>query len=153
LERTLSSRVSEKSGRAHEVQLRVRYAETDKMGVVYHANFFVWMEVGRVELIRSLGFEYRQMEVEDDCHLPVVDARCRYKSPAYYDEQIVIRTELRNIRGALIHFVYEVVRQSDGTILAEGETTHLVVNARMEKRTLPERYRTAFAALLRNISE
>lgn len=138
----------EKGGRAHEVQLRVRYAETDKMGVVYHANFFVWMEVGRVEWIRSLGFEYRQMEVEDDCHLPVVDARCRYKSPAYYDEQIVVRTELRNVRGALIHFVYEVVRQSDGTILAEGETTHLVVNARMEKRMLPERYRAAFAALL-----
>jgi acyl-CoA thioester hydrolase len=118
------------------------------MGVVYHANFFVWMEVGRVELMRSLGFEYRQMEVEDDCHLPVVDARCRYKSPAYYDEQIVIRTELRNVRGSLIHFVYEVVRPGDGTILAEGETTHLVVNARMEKRILPERYRTAFASLL-----
>jgi acyl-CoA thioester hydrolase len=136
--------------RAHDVQLRVRYAETDKMGVVYHANFFVWMEVGRVELMRSLGFEYRQMEVEDDCHLPVVDARCRYKSPAYYDEQIVIRTELRNVRGSLIHFVYEVVRPGDGTILAEGETTHLVVNARMEKRILPERYRTAFASLLRS---
>ncbi|HVH86231.1 MAG TPA: thioesterase family protein [Terriglobales bacterium] len=135
--------------RRHEVPLRVRYAETDKMGVVYHANFFVWMEIGRVELMRSLGFEYKQMETEHDCHLPVVDARCRYKSPAYYDEQIVVRTELRNVRGSLIHFGYEILRQSDGTILAEGETTHLVVNADMQKRTLPEHYRMAFEALVR----
>ncbi len=137
------------SPKAHEVRLRVRYAETDKMGVVYHANFFIWMEVGRVELMRSLGFEYKQMELEVDCHLPVVDARCRYKSPAYYDEELVIRTELRNVRGSLIHFAYAILRQHDGTVLAEGETTHLVVNSRMEKRTLPERFRTAFEALMR----
>ena len=135
------------SNKSHEVQLRVRYAETDKMGVVYHANFFVWMEVGRVELMRSLGFDYKQMEVRDDCHLPVVDARCRYKSPAHYDEQLIVRTELRNLRDSLIHFGYDILRQSDGTVLAEGETTHLVVNARMEKKTLPERYRAAFESM------
>ena len=138
---------SRSSHRSEDVHLRVRYAETDKMGVVYHANFFVWMEVGRVEFMRSLGFEYKQMEVQDDCHLPVVDARCRYKSPAYYDEQIIVRTELRNVRGSLLHFGYSILRQSDGTVIAEGETTHLVVNANMEKRTLPERYRAAFEAL------
>lgn len=132
----------------HEVQLRVRYAETDQMGVVYHSNFFIWMEIGRVELMRSLGFDYKQMELEDDCHLPVVDARCRYKSPAYYDEEILIATELRNVRGSLIHFGYEILRQSDRTVLAEGETTHLVVTSKMEKRALPERYRTAFTALI-----
>ena len=137
------------SHKSHEVHVRVRYAETDKMGVVYHANFFVWMEVGRVELMRSLGFEYKQMELEDDCHLPVVDAGCRYKSPAYYDEQIVIKTELRNLRGSLIHFGYAITRQQDGTVLAEGETTHLVVNSKMEKRALPERYRAAFESLAR----
>ena len=131
----------------HEVRLRVRYAETDKMGVVYHSNFFIWMEIGRVELMRELGFDYKQMEIEDDCHLPVVDARCRYKSPAYYDEEIVVRTELRNLRGSLMHFGYEIMRSSDGAILAEGETTHIVVNAEMEKRQLPDRYRAAFQAL------
>jgi acyl-CoA thioester hydrolase len=131
----------------HTVRLRVRYAETDKMGVVYHSNFFIWMEIGRVELMRSLGFDYKQMEVEDDCHLPVVDARCRYKSPAYYDEEIVIRTELRNLRGSLMHFGYEIMRQSDGALLAEAETTHIVVNAQMEKRQLPDRYRAAFDSL------
>ena len=88
------------------------------------------------------------MEVEDDCHLPVVDARCRYKSPAYYDEQVIVRTELRNLRGSLIHFAYDILRQRDGAVLAEGETTHLVVNARMEKRTLPERYRVGFETLM-----
>jgi len=129
------------------VRLRVRYAETDKMGVVYHSNFFIWMEIGRVELMRELGFDYKQMEIEDDCHLPVVDARCRYKSPAYYDEEIVVRTELRNLRGSLMHFRYEIMRSTDGAILAEGETTHIVVNAEMEKRQLPDRYRAAFQAL------
>lgn len=136
-----------RDNQAHEVQLRVRYAETDKMGVVYHSNFFVWMEIGRVELMRSLGFDYKQMELEDDCHLPVVDARCRYKSPAYYDEEIVVRTELRNLRDSLIHFGYQIVRQQDSTLLAEAETTHIVVNAKMEKRVLPERYKAAFAGL------
>ena len=131
----------------HEVRLRVRYAETDRMGVVYHSNFFVWMEIGRVELMRNLGFDYKQMEIEGDCHLPVVDARCRYKSPAYYDEEIVVRTELRNLRGSLMHFGYEIMRSTDGAILAEGETTHIVVNAEMEKRQLPDRYRAAFQAL------
>jgi acyl-CoA thioester hydrolase len=107
------------------------------------------MEIGRVELMRSLGFDYKQMELEDDCHLPVVDVRCRYKCPAYYDEEIVVRTELRNFRGSLIHFGYKIVRQSDWCILAEGETTHLVVTSKMEKRSLPERYLAAFAALKR----
>jgi acyl-CoA thioester hydrolase len=107
------------------------------------------MEIGRVELMRSLGFEYKQMEVEDDCHLPVVDARCRYKSPAHYDEQVIVRTELRNLRGSLIHFGYNILRQKDGAVLAEGETTHLVVNSRMEKRMLPERYRQGFEAIVR----
>ena len=131
----------------HEVRLRVRYAETDKMGVVYHSNFFIWMEIGRVELMRNLGFDYKQMEVDDDCHLPVVDARCRYKSPVYYDEEIIVRTELRNLRQSLMRFGYEILRQSDGTLVAEAETTHIVVNARMEKRQLPQRYREAFEEL------
>ena len=147
MEQSLTASRSHQNRSTHEVRLRVRYAETDKMGVVYHSNFFIWMEIGRVELMRGLGFDYKQMEIEDDCHLPVVDARCRYKSPAYYDEEIVIRTELRNLRGSLMHFGYEIMRSSDGAILAEGETTHIVVNAEMEKRQLPDRYRAAFQAL------
>src|SRR5437879_561238 len=129
-----------------EARIRVRYAETDKMKVVYHSNFIVWFEVGRVELLRQLGFSYRDMELQDDCHIAVVDVRCRYKSPAYYDDELVIRTRLKNLRGSLLVFDYRVQRLSDEMILAEGETTHLVVNAKMEKTVLPEKYLSAFAA-------
>jgi acyl-CoA thioester hydrolase len=127
-----------------ETRLRVRYAETDQMGVVYHANHFIWFEVGRVELLRQLGFSYRDMEQEDRCFIAVVDARCRYKSPAHYDDEIIVRTHLKNIRDSLIHFGYELLRASDNVLLAEGETTHIVTDAEMKTRTLPEKYATAF---------
>ncbi len=130
----------------NETIVRVRYAETDQMGVVYHSNFFIWFEVGRVELLRQFGFSYRQMESDDGCYIAVVDARCRYRSPAHYDDQIVIRTHLKNVRESLIHFGYEAVRPADGTLLAEGETTHIVTDAAMNKRALPRRYIEAFRA-------
>ena len=127
-----------------ETTIRVRYVETDQMGVVYHSNFIIWFEVGRVELLRQLGFEYRDMELVDDCHIAVVDLRVRYKAPARYDDQIVVRTRLKNVRDSLLHFTYEVARASDGTLLAEGETTHLVVDKNMERKALPEKYQAAF---------
>ncbi len=91
----------------NETNIRVRYAETDQMGVVYHSNFFIWFEVGRVELLRQLGFTYKEMEQRDQCYIAVVDARCRFKAPARYDEEITIRTHLKNTRESLIHFGYE----------------------------------------------
>ena len=127
-----------------ETTIRVRYAETDQMGVVYHSNFIIWFEVGRVELLRQLGFEYSAMEREDDCHIAVVDVRVRYEAPARYDDQILVRTRLKNVRDSLLHFTYEVARSTDGTLLAEGETTHLVVDKNMERKALPEKYRAAF---------
>lgn len=127
-----------------ETTLRVRYAETDQMGVVYHSNFIIWFEVGRVELLRQLGLEYSNMEREDDCHIAVVDVRVRYKAPARYDDQILVRTQLKNVRDSLLHFTYEVARATDGTLLAEGETTHLVVDRNMERKVLPEKYQMAF---------
>ncbi len=129
---------------AGETRLRVRYAETDKMGVVYHANFVIWFEVGRVELLRQLGFEYKSMEKEDNCHIPVVDLRVRFKAPALYDDEIVVRTRLANARTALLHFTYEVMRASDGTLLATGETTHIIVDDNFQRRSLPEKYMKAF---------
>lgn len=127
-----------------ETTLRVRYAETDQMGVVYHSNYFVWFEVGRVELLRQLGFTYKEMEKQDDCVIAVVDARCRYKSPARYDDELTVRTHLKNIRESLIHFGYEVLRPADNTVLAEGETTHIVVNSEMQIRSLPKKYLRVF---------
>jgi acyl-CoA thioester hydrolase len=129
-----------------ETKLRVRYAETDKMGVVYHSNYVIWFEVGRVELLRQLGFEYSSMEKEDGCHIPVVDLRVRYKAPALYDDEIVIRTRLANVRNSLLHFAYEVLRAGDRTLLATGETMHIIVDNQFQRRALPEKYMKAFAA-------
>jgi acyl-CoA thioester hydrolase len=128
-----------------ETKLRVRYAETDKMGVVYHANFVIWFEVGRVELLRQLGFEYTNMEKDDNCHIPVVDLRVRYKAPARYDDEIVVSTQLKNVRSSLMHFTYEIFRAGDRTLLATGETMHIIVNDKFEIRSLPEKYLAAFA--------
>lgn len=127
-----------------EVKIRVRYAETDQMGVVYHGNHFVWFEVGRVELLRQLGFSYREMEQNDGCCIAVVEARCRYKAPVRYDDEVLIRTRLKNVRGSLVQFGYELVRESDGVLLAEGETTHVVTDQEMRKRAIPGKYLSAF---------
>ena len=134
------------NARVFETTLRVRYVETDQMGVVYHSNFLIWFEVGRVEAMRELGFDYKDMEREDGCFIAVVDARCRYRSPAYYDDRVLVRTRMTNVRGSLIHFCYEVLRAGDRTVLAEGETTHIVTDRQMQKREIPEKYRKAFAA-------
>ncbi len=128
----------------NETTIRVRYAETDQMGVVYHSNYFIWFEVGRVELLRQLGFTYKEMESQDQCFIAVVDARCRYRAPARYDDEIIIRTHLKNARESLIHFAYQAVRAGDGTLLAEGETTHIVTDTNLNKRPLPDKYQQAF---------
>jgi acyl-CoA thioester hydrolase len=132
------------SGNAYETRLRVRYAETDQMGVVYHANHFVWFEIGRVELLRQLGFSYRDMEQQDGCFIAVVDARCRYKAPVRYDDEVIVRTHLKNVRESVVHFGYELVRASDGAQLAEGETTHIVTDAEMKTTPLPGKYMRVF---------
>ena len=134
------------TGVVGEATLRVRYAETDQMGVVYHSNYIIWFEVGRVELLRQLGFTYKEMESQDECRIAVVDVKCRYKSPALYDDEIIIRTFLKNVRDSLIHFGYEVLRAGDRTLLAEGETTHIVVGHDMQKKPLPEKYLLPFKA-------
>jgi acyl-CoA thioester hydrolase len=126
-----------------ESRLRVRYAETDQMGVVYHANHFVWFEIGRVELLRQLGFSYRDMEANEGCFIAVVDARCRYKLPARYDDEIIVRTHLKNVRESVVRFGYQLLHL-DGTLLAEGETTHVVTNSEMKMTPLPGKYLEAF---------
>jgi acyl-CoA thioester hydrolase len=126
-------------------KLRVRYAETDQMGVVYYANYFVWCEIGRVEFFRSLGHDYKSMEIEDDCHLPVVEATCRYRSPARYDDEVVVETRVTALRGPVIKFGYRLLRlEAEGErLLAEAATVHVTVDRQMQKRNLPDRYATA----------
>lgn len=130
----------------NETRIRVRYAETDQMGVVYHSNHFIWFEVGRVELLRQLGFSYKEMETVDNCFIAVVDARCRYKAPVHYDDEVVVRTYLKHVREKVIHFRYELLSTPDRHLLAEGETTHIVADAKMKPRRLPERYMKVFLA-------
>jgi acyl-CoA thioester hydrolase len=128
-----------------ETRIRVRYAETDQMGVVYHSNYLVWFEVGRVELFRSLGLDYKRMEVEEGCGIAVVDAHLRYRAPARYDEELIVQTTLVSARGVVLQFVYKVLRAEDGLLLCEGETVHVVVGTDMKKRSLPLKYAERFA--------
>jgi len=130
-------------------QIRVRYAETDQMGVVYHANYLIWFEVGRVELMRSLGFDYKRMEIDDDRHIVVVEVKCRYKAPARYDDVIAIETRILALRGFVMKFGYRLVRVADNMLLAEGETTHVITDSTMQKCTLQDKYVQAFRAVMR----
>jgi len=128
----------------HEAPLRVRYAETDKMGVVYHANYLVWFEIGRTEFCRARGFSYRDMEENENAFLVVAESYCRYKAPAYYDDVLVVRTHITELRRRSLRFGYEIVRDPDGTVIAEGETGHVVTDANGRVRSLPP----GFAELL-----
>ena len=124
----------------HETVVRVRYSETDKMGVVYHANYLVWFEIGRTEFCRARGFAYRDMEENDDAFLVVVESYCRYKAPAYYDDELLIRTHITELRRRSLRFGYEVIRLADGQIIAEGETGHVVTDSQGRVRSFPEGY-------------
>jgi acyl-CoA thioester hydrolase len=108
-----------------ETRIRVRYAETDQMGVVYHANYLIWMEVGRVEYWREAGLRYRDMEREDGILLVVAEATCRYRAPAFYDDEVIIRTSIAESNARMIRFTYELVSADDGRVLATGETKHV----------------------------
>jgi acyl-CoA thioester hydrolase len=132
---------------ASEARVRVRYAETDQMGVVYHSNYLIWFEVGRVEFIRQMGLDYKQMEAEG-CGIAVVEVHARYRAPARYDDELVIETQLLAARGAVVRFGYRVVRVGDGALLCEGETFHVCVGMDMKKRALPAKYAERFAAHL-----
>jgi len=123
-----------------QARVRVRYAETDQMGVVYHANYLVWFEIGRVELMRQRGLNYKEMESEEDCGIAVVEATARYKAPARYDDELIIETSVLKARGPIIRFGYKILRVTDGLLLCEGETVHVVVGRDMKRRKLPKKY-------------
>ena len=126
-----------------ENTIRVRYSETDQMGVAYYGNYFTWFEVGRVELCRALGFEYKQMEIEDDTFIVVVEANCRYKRPARFDDVLVVRTRVAGSNRRTVRFGYEILNPSGETI-ATGETAHVICDRQGRPRSLPEKYRKYF---------
>ncbi len=123
--------------------VRVRYAETDRMGVVYYANYLVWFEVGRADLMRTLGRTYRQLE-EDGVILPVIEAHCEYQQSARYDEELEIRTTGAVLSPVRMKFQYDVIRRADGVSVAFGHTIHAALDPRGKPRRLPEELRKAF---------
>jgi acyl-CoA thioester hydrolase len=127
-----------------ELEIRVRYAETDQMGVAHHASYLVWFEAGRTELIRSRGRSYAQIEA-DGWLLVVVEARCRYLRPARYDEVLTIRTRVGAVGRATLAFEYEVMRNADGDVLARGTTVHAAVDRTGRARRIPEEIRRLLA--------
>jgi acyl-CoA thioester hydrolase len=137
----------------NETRLRVRYAETDQMGVVYHSNHFVWFEVGRVELMRQMGFSYRDLERNEGRFIAVAHASCDYRSPVFYDEEVLVRTWLKSVRDSVIVFNYELLRPETNTLLAEGETLHIVTDSDMKLAKMPDKYLKVFRAAVRRKSE
>jgi acyl-CoA thioester hydrolase len=132
------------NGTGHTVigrtQVRVRYAETDQMGVVYHANYLIWFEIGRVELMRQQGLDYKRLEIEEDCWIAVVEAIARYKAPARYDDELIIETRVISFRGPILRFGYKIIRIADNLLLCEGETVHVVIGRDMKRRRIPQKY-------------
>lgn len=126
-------------------QLRVRYAETDGMGVVYYANYLTWFEVGRTDLLRQLGGSYRELEARDKIYLPVVEAHCRYLHPARFDDVVEVRTTASRPSRAKLRFDYELTRAEDGVVLAAGTTVHVAINAEGKPCRLPDRLQELFS--------
>ena len=125
-------------------RVRVRYAETDKMGVVYYANYFVWFEVGRTDLLRDAGWSYREMEKEG-FSLPVIQAHCDYRQPARYDDDLEVRTTGSLLSSVRVQFAYDIVRPGDNTTVATGHTVHASLDRDGRPCRLPERVRALFA--------
>ena len=122
------------------------------MGVVYYANYLVWFELGRVELLRSLGLPYSLLERDHGCIIPVIESRCRYRSPARYDDEIVIETRPAMMRGSVIKFAYRILRKAltgeEPTLLAEGETVHVVCDDQLQRKPLPANYAAALRGMM-----
>jgi acyl-CoA thioester hydrolase len=127
----------------NETRFRVRYAETDQMGIVYYANYLVWMELGRVEYCRAAGIRYSEMEANEGVLLAVAEAQCRYVHPARYDEEIVVETRVAKAHARMVEFQY-TIKRADGKLLASGATKHVFCTRRMEPCKLPAKYRAAF---------
>ena len=125
---------------AHETRLRVRYAETDQMGVVYYSNYLVWMEMGRVEYCRAAGLLYRDMERDDGVLLTVAEANCRYLAPAYYDDEVVVRTWIDRGSPRMVEFAYEMRRAESDRLLARGYTKHVFCGRDFRPCKLPKKY-------------
>jgi acyl-CoA thioester hydrolase len=129
---------------ANETRLRVRYAETDQMGVVYYSNYYVWMEVGRVALCKACGFNYRDMEIDDGILLAVAASDCRYRYPARFDDEVIVKTWISDASPRLAVFEYEMRLADHDKVLATGSTRHIFLSREMRPTRLPAKYHAMF---------
>lgn len=127
-----------------EIRTRVRYAETDQMGVVYHANYLVWMEIARTELCRVRGYRYRDIEIEDGLHMAVAEVNCRYHAPARYDDDIVARAWVKQAHPRMVTFAYEIRHADNGQVLVTGETKHVMIDGQGRPVRIPSKYHALF---------
>ena len=124
---------------AIDVDIRVRYAETDQMGVAYYANYLVWFEVGRSEFCRKREFRYVDLEALG-YKLVVTDVHCRYRNSARYDEAVIVRTKLKGVNKRMITFGYQILRKDQEEVIAEGETRHICIDSNGKTKSLPEKF-------------
>lgn len=130
-----------------DIDIRVRYAETDRMGVAHHSVHFIWFEMGRTEFCRAAGFSYADLERLENIYLVVAEARCRYKAPVTYDDPVRVRTRLNHVSDRLIRFRYEAFHLGQDRLIAEGETTHVPVTRDGRRTVVPEPYAGLLAAM------
>jgi acyl-CoA thioester hydrolase len=128
-----------KANSVTDISVRVRYAETDQMGIVYHANYLVWFEIGRTELLRQRGFAYKELEEQEGCFIVVTRASCAFHQVAHYDDVLTIRTRIKRLQSRTVDFSYDVL-STDGRLLASGETSHVVTDRSGRARRFPDRY-------------
>jgi acyl-CoA thioester hydrolase len=126
----------------HNTSIRVRYAETDQMGIVHHKNYYVWMEVARVELCNAMGFRYRDMERDHGVLLAVIESRCRYASAARFDDEVMIQTWISDANPRMVRFCYDM--SVDGRAVASGETRHIFLNRELKPIRVPSQFRVFF---------
>lgn len=131
----------------HTTAIRVIYADTDAMGVVYHTNYIKWFEVGRCELLRSIGFPYAKLE-EDGILLPVAECSCKYRLPAVYDDVLEVTARIAEMKGATVTLDYEIKRQGTGELLVTGSTKHAVTDPTFKPIRLRDRSRELYDRLL-----
>ncbi|MTI47304.1 acyl-CoA thioesterase [Sporosalibacterium faouarense] len=135
---------------SQETTFRTRYAETDQMGVIYHANYFTWFEIGRTDFFRKMGMTYRSLE-DENILLPVIDVGCKYIIAAKYDDEITVKTKLTKLKGVKLQFEYEVYRKADDVLLAKGYTMHAFVNKELKPVNFRKSYKAVWDMLSENI--
>lgn len=126
------------------IDVRVKYADTDQMAVVYYANYFVWLEIARTEFLRSLGVDYKSIEEKKGLSLPVVEAYCKYRAPARYDDVVLIKTKASQVKSSTLRFDYNIFNKASGELLAEAYTTHVFIDKDRKPVRLPEEIKSAF---------